>query len=381
MGTFATAAKKRGIKIYHLNIGQPDIKAPEAAIDAVRHYHEKLIEYAPSPGIQSYREKLAEYYKTKNIMVEADDIIITTGGSEALSFAFLTCFDKDDELLIPEPFYANYKAFATVADVKFKTVPSYVEDGFALPPIEEFEKIITPRTKAIVVCNPNNPTGYLYTRAELEKVAELCKKHDIFLIADEVYREFVYDGQEHYSVMNLKGVEQNVILLDSVSKRYSACGVRIGAFISKNKEVMASAMKQAQGRLSSPTFGQVFSEAAINTPQSYFDEVVDEYVARRNLVVSRLNKMKGCFCPNPMGAFYTVARLPIDDSDIFCQWLLEEFQYNGETVMFAPATGFYDTPGRGKDEVRISYCLCVEDLAKAMDILEKALEVYPGRKK
>ena len=376
---YAEAAKKRGIKVYHLNIGQPDIETPEVALNAVRNFDKKVVEYSHSAGMLSYRQKLVDYYKRFNIHITVDDIIVGAGASEAILFAMNSCMDPGDEIIIPEPFYANYNGFAINAGVVVVPIPSSIESGFALPPIAEFEKVITPKTKAIIICNPNNPTGYLYSKAELEVLREIALKHDLYLFADEVYREFCYDGKEHFSVMNLKGLENHVVLFDSVSKRYSACGVRIGAMISKNKELMATAMKFAQARLSPPTFGQVAAEAAIDTPDSYFENVKKEYIARRNIVVESINKMKGAFCPNPSGAFYVVAKLPIDNSDKFCQWLLEDFDYNKQTVMFAPATGFYATPGKGKDEIRISYVLKVEDLKMAMKCLEEALKVYPGR--
>jgi aspartate aminotransferase len=313
------------------------------------------------------------------IEVTPDEMIVTTGGSEGILFAMMVCLNPGDEIIIPEPFYANYNGFAVAAGVVVKPIESFIDDGFGLPPIAAFEKAITPRTKAIMVCNPNNPTGYLYSKNELELLRDIVKKHDLFLFADEVYREFCYDGNEHHSVMNLEGIDQNVVLLDSISKRYSACGVRIGVMISRNKEVMSTAMKFAQARLSPPTFGQIAGEAAVDTPAQYLEEVLQEYVQRRNIVVESINKMEGCFCPNPGGAFYAVARLPIDDSDRFCQWLLEDFSFEGQTVMLAPATGFYSTPGRGKDEVRISYVLKVEDLKKAMQCMEEGLKVYPGK--
>jgi len=376
---YADAAKKRGIKVYHLNIGQPDIETPRIMLDALKNFNSDVIEYSPSPGILSYRKRLCEYYKKNEIEVTPEEIIITTGGSEAILFAFQSCLNADDEIIIPEPFYANYNGFAVSAGVTVKPIFSKIENGFALPDISEFEKLITPKTKAIMVCNPNNPTGYLYSKEELESLCELVKKYDLYLIADEVYREFCYDGKKHFSVMNLKGIENNVILVDSVSKRYSACGVRIGCMISRNKEVMRIALKFAQARLSPPTLGQVVSEAAIDTPDEYFRMVLNEYINRRNIVVELINKIKGVFCPCPTGAFYTVARLPIDDSDRFCQWLLEDFNYNNETVMLAPASGFYSTKGAGKDEIRISYVLKIEDLIKSMKCLEEALKVYPGR--
>lgn len=376
---FSDEAKKRGVHVYHLNIGQPDIETPEGARKAVKAFDQKVIAYSHSAGILSCREALAKYYKSVNIDVTSDEILITTGGSEAILFAFNSCLDAGDEVIIPEPFYANYNSFALTCGVTVKPIMSTIENGFALPSIEDFEKIITPKTKAIMICNPNNPTGYLYSKEEILKLAEIVKKYDLFLFADEVYREFCYDGVKHFSVMEVPEIAQNVILLDSVSKRYSACGVRIGAFITHNKEVYATAMKFAQARLSPPTYGQILTEAAVDTPQAYFDAVIDDYVARRNTVVNAINAMPGCLCPMPKGAFYAVARLPIDNSDKFCRWLLEDFNLNGETVMLAPATGFYSTKGKGTNEVRISYCLKVSDLEKAMKCLDAALKAYPGR--
>jgi len=377
---FAEAAKKRGVKVHHLNIGQPDIATPEVALAAVKGFKDKVVEYSHSAGSISLREKLVEYYKTVGINTTADEIIVGAGASEALLFAFQTIMDADDEVIIPEPFYANYNGFAKNAGINIKPIFSSIETGFALPPIEDFEKNITKKTKAILVCNPNNPTGYLYSKEELETLKEIVKKHDLFLIADEVYREFTYDGRQHYSAMNLEGIDDNVILIDSVSKRYSACGVRIGWMVSRNKEVMSTAMKFAQARLSPPSFGQIAAEAAVDTPEEYFTEVKAEYLARRNAVVEGINKIDGAYCPNPSGAFYVVAKLPIDDSDKFCQWLLEDFAYENQTVMLAPATGFYSTKGRGNDEVRISYVLNVDDLNSSVKVLEEALKVYPGRK-
>ncbi|MCK5775594.1 MAG: pyridoxal phosphate-dependent aminotransferase, partial [Bacteroidales bacterium] len=342
---YAEAAKKRGVKVYHLNIGQPDIRTPEVAMDAIRNYDKKVVEYSHSAGNQQYREKLADYYKKNDIEITADDIIVTAGASEAILFAIQSIMDEGDEIIIPEPFYANYNGFATNAGVTVKPIFSDIKDGFSLPSISEFEKAVGPKTKAIMVCNPNNPTGYLYSKEELEVLKTIALKHDLYLIADEVYREFVYDGEKHHSVMNLEGLDQHSILIDSVSKRYSACGFRIGCMISKNKELMATAMKFAQARLSPPSFGQVASEAALETPQTYFDEVLDEYLKRRDVVVTELNKIDGAFCPNPKGAFYVVAKLPIDNSDRFCQWMLEDFNYENQTVMYAPASGFYSTPG------------------------------------
>jgi len=376
---FSDEAKKKGIKVYHLNIGQPDIETPENAMDKIRHTDLKVVEYSHSAGIPSYRKKLVEYYKRHHIDVTPEQMIVTTGGSEAILFAMFTCMDPGDEIIIPEPFYANYNGFAIAAGVKVKPIESFIENGFALPPISSFENAIGPKTKAIMVCNPNNPTGYLYSKEELELLKEIVFRHDLYLFADEVYREFCYDGKQHYSVMQLKGIDQNVVLMDSISKRYSACGARIGVLISKNKDVICSVLKFAQARLSPPTFGQIIGEEAISAPESYLTRVLDEYVQRRNIVVNAINKMEGCFCPNPGGAFYAVARLPIDDSEKFCQWLLEHFNYRNETVMLSPATGFYFTKGRGKDEVRISYVLNVNDLKNAMKCLEEGLKVYPGK--
>lgn len=376
---YSDAAKARGTKVIHLNIGQPDIETPKGALKTLAETEIGVLAYAPSNGNLSYRKKLVEYYKRNNININENEIIVTCGGSEALQFAFTVCLNPGEEILIPEPYYANYNTFAMLSDSQIKTIPSSIKNGFALPPIEEFEKAITPKTRAIMICNPNNPTGYLYTKEELMKVAEIVKKHDLFLFADEVYREFCYDGNEHFSVMQLEGIEQNVILLDSVSKRYSACGARIGTLISHNKEVITAAMRMAMARLSPPSFGQIFSEAAIDTPKEYFDAVSEEYVARRNVLIEGLNKIPGVFCPTPKGAFYTVAEFPIDDSDKFCQWLLTDFSYNGETVMMAPATGFYVNPEDGKRQARITYCLCIDDLKRALKCLEEALKVYPGR--
>jgi aspartate aminotransferase len=376
---FAEKAKKEGKKIYHLNIGQPDIETPETLLNAIHTFSPKVVEYSHSAGIESYRRKLTTYYKRFNIEIDYQDIIITTGGSEAIEIAMMSCMDPGDEIIIPEPFYANYNGFSTQANVKVVPIRSTIESGFALPPIAEFEKLITSKTKAILICNPSNPTGYLYSKEELESLRDLVKKYDLWLFSDEVYREFCYDGKSYTSVMHLSGIENNVVLLDSISKRYSACGARIGALISRNKELMATALKFAQARLSPPTFGQVAAEAAIDTPDSYFEKVKAEYIERRNLVVSSLNKMEGVFCPKPSGAFYCIAQLPIDNSDTFCQWLLETFSYENETVMLAPATGFYSKPDLGKHEVRIAYVLNQESLKKAMKCLDEALKVYPGR--
>lgn len=376
---YAEAAKSKGRTVYHLNIGQPDIETPEVALNAVKNYDEKVIAYSHSAGVLSFRKRLCDYYKSVNIDVTPDQIIVGTGASEALLFTFQSIMDPDDEVIIPEPFYANYNGFAINAGIKVRPIVSNIESGFALPPVEDFEKNINKRTRAILICNPNNPTGYLYSEEELNTLRDIVKKHDLYLIADEVYREFVYDGKKHHTAMHLKGIEENVILIDSVSKRYSACGVRIGWLISKNKEVVATALKFAQARLSPPSFGQVAAEAAVDTPKSYFEAVLKEYDARRNAVVKGINRIEGGFCTSPSGAFYVVARLPIDDSDKFCRWLLEEFEYQNETVMFAPASGFYSTPGKGKDEVRISYVLKVPALERSMKILDEALKVYPGR--
>ena len=376
---FAEAAKKRGIQIFHLNIGQPDIKTPEVMMNAIRNIKLDVIEYSHSAGIESYRKRLAEYYQKNNINVDYTDIMITTGGSEAIEIAMMACLNPGDEIIIPEPYYANYNGFSTQANVIIKPIVSSIESGFALPPIAEFEKVITEKTKAIMICNPGNPTGYLYSKDELQVLKELALKYDLYLFADEVYREFCYDGKTYSSVMQLDGLDQNVVLMDSISKRYSACGARIGALVSRNKEVMAASLKFAQARLSPPTFGQIAAEAAIDTPQSYFDEVVAEYVERRDLVVSAMNAMDGVVCPKPSGAFYCMAQLPVDDADKFCQWLLEDFSFEGATVMLAPASGFYSDPKMGLHQVRIAYVLNRESLQKAMDCLAVALQQYPGR--
>ncbi|MCX7696761.1 MAG: pyridoxal phosphate-dependent aminotransferase [Bacteroidales bacterium] len=376
---YADQAKAKGIKVYHLNIGQPDIPTPEIALEALRNYREKVIEYSHSAGLLSYRKKLVEYYERHGIYLNTDQIIVTTGGSEAILFAFNSTMDEGDEVIIPEPYYANYNGFAVNAGVRVVPIPSNIENGFTLPPIEEFEKKITSRTKAILICNPNNPTGYLYSREEIEQLGKLVKKYNLFLIADEVYREFVFDGFSHFSVMNLEGLEDHVIMVDSVSKRYSACGFRIGAFITRNKELFSTAMKFAQARLSPPTFGQIAAQAAVDTPASYFEEVLKEYKARRDVVVKSINEIPGALCPTPRGAFYVVARLPIDDSDKFCQWLLENFSDNNETIMLAPATGFYADPTQsGKNEVRISFVLEVKHMQRSMELLKIALNKYPG---
>jgi aspartate aminotransferase len=376
---YAEKAKKAGKIVYHLNIGQPDIETPEVALNAVRNMDRKVIEYSHSAGFESYRNGLSAYYIKTGINVQPEDIIITTGGSEALIFGFMTTCNPGDEIIIPEPFYANYNGFAVTAGLTVVPVTATIESGFALPPVEEIEKKITSKTKAIVICNPGNPTGYLYTKEELEQLAVIVKKHDLFLYADEVYREFCYDGAVPFSVMNLTGIEDNVIMIDSVSKRYSMCGARIGALISKNKEVMAAALKFGQARLSPPTIDQIASEAALNTPQSYFDNVVAEYVERRNIMVDGLNSIPGVFCPKPSGAFYCVAKFPVDDAEKFCQWLLEYFEFEGQTVMMAPANGFYATKGAGQQEARIAYVLNQDSLRKAVICLREALKVYPGR--
>ncbi len=376
---FAEKAKREGRKIYHLNIGQPDIETPDVMMEAIRHIDLKVVEYSHSAGIESYRKKLIEYYKKYNISLAVDDIIVTTGGSEAIEIAMMSCLNEGDEIIIPEPFYANYNGFSIQAGVKVVPIFSTIKNGFALPPIEDFEKVITPRTKAIMICNPSNPTGYLYSKEEMQSLKKLALEHDLFLFADEVYREFCYDNREYFSIMHLEGLDDYIVLVDSISKRYSACGARIGALISKNKEVMTTAMKFAQARLSPPTFGQIAAEAAIDTPDEYFQKVKSEYVARRNYVVEQLNSMEGVYCPKPSGAFYCMAQLPIDDSDKFCQWLLEKFNHNGQTVMLAPATGFYSKPELGRKEVRIAYVLNLEDLKHAMDCLREALLIYPGR--
>ena len=376
---YAEAAKKKGIRVFHLNIGQPDIETPPSILDAVRKADIRVLEYSHSAGNESYRRKLVTYYKSVGIDVTPEQIIITTGGSEAIMFGFFSCLNPGDEVIIPEPFYANYNGFAVAAGVKVVPITSRIETGFALPPITDFEKVITTRTKAIVVCSPNNPTGYLYSRQEMEDLKTVCLKHDLYLFSDEAYREFSYSG-EYVSALHLKDMNENVVLMDTVSKRYSACGARLGAFVTKNKAVFEAAMKFAQARLSPPGLAQILGEAAVDLPASYFDKPKSEYLARRDLLVRRLNAMPGVFCPNPGGAFYAMAKLPIDDSDRFCQWLLESFSFENKTVMLAPATGFYGTPGLGKDEVRLSYVLNLKDLNDAMDCLQKALEQYPGKK-
>lgn len=373
---YSEIAKKKGHKVYHLNIGQPDIKTPEVALSAVKNTNITVLEYSHSAGFESYRNKLSQYYQTHGLPINVADIIITTGGSEALLFAMGSTMDQDDEIIIPEPFYANYNGFSTASGVKVVPVISTIDEGFVLPPIAAFEKLITPKTKAILICNPGNPTGYLYSKEEILQLAEIVKKHDLFLIADEVYREFIYDGEEHFSIMNVPGLEENAIMIDSVSKRYSMCGARIGCIVSKNKEVMATAMKFAQARLSPPTFAQIASEAALDTPQSYFDDVITEYKDRRDTLIAELQKIEGVKVATPKGAFYCIAKLPVKNADDFAQWLLESYDLNGETVMVAPAAGFYSTPNVGLDEVRIAYVLKKEDLIRSVEILKDALKTY-----
>ena len=372
----ANRAKAKGTVVYHLNIGQPDLATPEVALRAAHHLDREVLEYSPSEGILSFRKKLVEYYHKFNIDVCTDDIIITTGGSEAVFFSFMACLDPGDEIIVPEPAYANYMAFAISCGAVSKTISSTIDEGFALPSVEKFEALITPRTKAILICNPNNPTGYLYTRKEMNQIRDLVRKYDLFLFSDEVYREFCYTGAPYISAFHLEGIENNVILVDSVSKRYSECGIRIGALITKNKQVRENVMKWCQARLSPPLIGQIMAEASLDTPEEYMRDVYDEYVERRKFLIDGLNRIPGCYSPIPMGAFYTVARLPIDDADKFCAWCLEEFDYEGQTIFMAPASGFYTTPGLGKNEVRLAYVLKKEDLAKALVVLEKALETY-----
>lgn len=374
---YAEAAKKAGIKVYHLNIGQPDIETPEVALQAIKNLDERVLEYTHSAGVENYRRRLADFYNRRNLGIDYTNIIITTGGSEAILFAMMSICNKGEQIIVPEPFYANYNSFAMEAGVEIVTIKSRIEDGFALPPISEFEKKITPRTRAILICNPNNPTGYLYSKNEIEQLRDLVLKHDLYLMSDEVYSDFCYDGKEHYSVLNLKGVDQNVIMMDSVSKRYSMCGVRVGALVTRNCQVLDSALRMGQARLCAPYLAQVAANAAIDTPGSYFEQVQAEYVARRNYVINALQKIPGVICPMPSGAFYAIARLPIDNADKFSQWLLEKFSYNGSTVMLAPATGFYnDQNNCPQDEVRIAYVLKIEDLKHSMEILEQALITY-----
>ncbi len=381
LAPLAAAAKERGTKVYHLNIGQPDLPTPQCGLDALKNIDRKILEYSPSQGNLSYRKKLCDFYKKFNINVKPDDIIITSGGSEAVLFSFMSCLNPGDEIIIPEPAYANYMAFAISAGAKIKTIATSIEEGFALPKVEQFEKLINERTRAIMICNPNNPTGYLYTRREMNQIRDLVKKYDLYLFSDEVYREYIYTGSPYISAMHLQGIENNTILIDSVSKRYSECGIRIGALITKNEEIRKAVMKFCQARLSPPLIGQIVAEASLDAPQSYYRDVYDEYVERRKCLIDGLNRIPGVYSPIPMGAFYTVAKLPVDDSDKFCRWCLEEFNYEGETVMMAPASGFYTTPGAGRNQVRIAYVLKREDLQRALFILQKALEAYPGRTK
>lgn len=376
---FAEQAKIRGRKVYHLNIGQPDIETPPVMLEAVRNIDLRVIEYSHSAGFESYRRKLVDYYKSVGIELNHHQIMITTGGSEAILFGMFSCLDAGDEVIIPEPLYANYIGFAEAGNIVVKPVTSSIENGYALPPIDEFRKQITPKTRAILICNPNNPTGYLYSLEELEQLRQIVLENDLFLFADEVYREFVYEGAVHHSVLNLEGLDEHVVLMDSISKRYSACGARIGALVTRNKKVMDTALKFAQARLSPPTIEQILAEAFTGVSNDYFEGVNAEYVSRRDLCIQRLNAMDGVTCPTPGGAFYAMAKLPVEDTDVFCQWLLEEFSINNETVMLAPASGFYATPGLGKQEVRIAYVLKKEDINKAMDCLEAALKVYPKR--
>mgnify|MGYP006138197939 FL=1 len=376
---FAEKAKKVGKKVYHLNIGQPDIQTPQVALDAVKNFDKNVVEYSHSAGFESYRKGLASYYQSLDINVDHNDLMITTGGSEALLFALNSCLDVGDEVIIPEPFYANYNGFSTSSGVTVKPISTSIDDGFALPPIEEFVKLITPKTKAILICNPGNPTGYLYSKEELETLRDIVIKYDLFLFADEVYREFAYDGYKHLSVLSIEGLDNNAIVIDSTSKRYSMCGIRVGCIVSKNPEVIQTALKFAQARLSPPTFGQIAGEAALLTPKSYFEDVINEYVSRRDLLVEGLNKIEGVICPKPKGAFYAIAQLPVDNADKFAQWLLEDFDFNGETLMVAPAEGFYSTKGEGFNQVRIAYVLNQESLKKAIKCLDEALKVYPGR--
>ena len=375
----SNAAKSRGIKVYHLNIGQPDLPTPPEALEALKHIDRKVLEYSPSDGIRSLREKLATYYHRFNIDVTPDDIIVTVGGSEAVLFAFMACLDPGDEIIVPEPAYANYMAFAISAGAVIKTVTSSIDEGFALPPVEKFEELITPRTKGILICNPNNPTGYLYTQSEMNQLRDIVRKYDLFLFSDEVCREFIYTGMPYISAFHLEGIEENVVLFDSVSKRYSECGTRIGCLCTKNRQVHDAVMKFCQARLSPPLIGQIVAEASIDVGVEYTRAVYEEYLDRRNFLIDGLNKIPGVYSPIPMGAFYTMARLPVDDAEKFCIWALSEFSYEGSTVMLAPASGFYTEPGEGRQEVRIAYVLCKEDLAKALKVLEKALEAYPGR--
>ncbi|MEE0906784.1 MAG: pyridoxal phosphate-dependent aminotransferase [Muribaculaceae bacterium] len=374
----SNAAKSRGIKVYHLNIGQPDLPTPPEALEALKHIDRKVLEYSPSDGIRSLREKLATYYHRFNIDVTPDDIIVTVGGSEAVLFAFMACLDPGDEIIVPEPAYANYMAFAISAGAVIKTVTSSIDEGFALPPVEKFEELITPRTKGILICNPNNPTGYLYTQSEMNQLRDIVKKYDLFLFSDEVYREFCYTGAPYISAFHLKGIEEQVVLIDSVSKRYSECGIRIGAIITKHAELKKNVMKFCQARLSPPLLGQIVAEASIDASPEYMLDTYNEYVERRKFLIDGINRIPGCYSPIPMGAFYTVARLPVDDADRFCEWCLREFQWEGQTIFMAPASGFYTTPDHGRDEVRLAYVIEKPELAKALEVLRHALEAYPG---
>lgn len=379
LAPLSLAAKKRGIKVYHLNIGQPDVPTPQEGLDALKKIDRKILEYSPSQGISSYREKLVKYYHKYNINIEVDDIIITTGGSEAVLFAFFSCLNPGDEIIIPEPAYANYMAFAIAAGAKIRTIATTIEEGFCLPKVEKFEELINERTRAILICNPNNPTGYLYTKREMQQIRDLVKKYDLYLFSDEVYREYIYTGSPYISACHLEGIEQNVILIDSVSKRYSECGIRVGALITRNAEVRSAVMKFCQARLSPPLLGQIVAEASLEATEDYHREVYDEYVERRNTLIDGLNRIPGVYSPIPMGAFYTIAQLPVDNAEKFCIWCLNEFNYNGETIMLAPAAGFYTTPNAGFNQVRIAYILNKEELEKALIVLKKALEAYPGR--
>ena len=379
LAPLANDAKKRGIKVYHLNIGQPDLPTPQCGLDALKNIDRSILEYSPSQGFQSYREKLIPYYKKFNINITPDDIIITTGGSEAVLFAFMACLNPGDEIIVPEPAYANYMAFAISAGAKIRTIATSIEEGFALPRVEQFEKLINEKTRAIMICNPNNPTGYLYTRREMNQIRDLVRKYDLYLFSDEVYREYIYTGSPYISVLNLEGLEDNAVLIDSVSKRYSECGIRVGALITRNPEIRQAVMKFCQARLSPPLLGQIVAEASLDAPEEYYRDVYDEYVERRKTLIDGLNRIPGVYSPIPMGACYTVAKLPVDDSEKFCRWCLTDFNYEGETVMMAPASGFYTTPGAGKNQVRIAYVLKKEDLQRALVVLKKALEQYPGR--
>ena len=379
LAPLADAAKQRGVHVFHLNIGQPDLPTPQVAIDAIRNIDRKVLEYSPSAGYRSYREKLVGYYDKFNIKLTADDIIITSGGSEAVLFSFLACLNPGDEIIVPEPAYANYMAFAISAGAKIRTIATTIEEGFSLPKVEKFEELINERTRAILICNPNNPTGYLYTRREMNQIRDLVKKYDLFLFSDEVYREFIYTGSPYISACHLEGIEDNVVLIDSVSKRYSECGIRIGALITKNAEIRSAVMKFCQARLSPPLIGQIAAEASLDADEDYLRDTYDEYVERRKCLIDGLNRIPGVYSPIPMGAFYTVAKLPVDDSDKFCAWCLSDFEYEGQTVFMAPSSGFYTTPGSGRNEVRIAYVLKKEDLTRALFVLSKALEAYPGR--